>query len=347
MRHVIPTHPTSALRREPSFVKLAFASNGEQPEPQYRKVLDGKDSQRRETDVDVADESSSVPTAKYFDEKIQLDGVYSQDSDELDSDISAQGSQPSSLTYPLFDARSSEEINQVATPINGEETEVKSQLNIEEETDANIKTVTPTDCEDQSGKTSFFHAASKTVQATVKPTKCKQQDVAKVLYRSDDWKPKFPLDELVVVKCDKTMYHRKITDSKGCSKILVYKKVSQVDHELFKKWKELDGNSQCDSVVAYLEDESFGYIVKEYLENVNKIIDRLDTITEDLTKFHKSICHQTADSMSWWSKKRKEQKRLIQLLNNLVTGLINANEFLHQLGFVSLNIHCEHRPVIV
>ena len=136
-----------------------------------------------------------------------------------------------------------------------------------------------------------------------------------------------------------------------------------MDHQLFKKWKEFDGNSQCDSVVAYLEDESFGYIVKEYLENgelcynvivkhinapiVNKIIDPLDTITEDLTKFHKSICDQTADLMSWWSKKRKEQKRLIQLLNNLVTGLINANEILHQLGFVSLNIHCEHRPVIV
>ena len=162
MRHVTPTHPTSEFRREPSFVKLVFASNGEQPEPQYRKVLDGKDSQRKETDIDVADELPSVPTAKYFDEKIQLDGVYSQDSNELDSDISAQGSQLSSLTYPLFDARSSEEINQVATPINGEETEVKSQLSIAEETDANIKTVAPTDCEDQSGKTSFFHAASKT-----------------------------------------------------------------------------------------------------------------------------------------------------------------------------------------
>ena len=47
----------------------------------------------------------------------------------------------------------------------------------------------------------------------------------------------------------------------------LYEQVSPVDHQLFKKWRQLDGNAQCDSVVAYLEDENFGYIVKEYLEN--------------------------------------------------------------------------------
>ena len=40
-----------------------------------------------------------------------------------------------------------------------------------------------------------------------------------------------------------------------------------MDHWLFNKWRKLDGNACCDSVVAYLEDDNFGYIVKEHFEN--------------------------------------------------------------------------------
>ena len=40
-----------------------------------------------------------------------------------------------------------------------------------------------------------------------------------------------------------------------------------MDREVFNKWKRLDGVTQCDTVIAYLEDENFGYIVKEYFKN--------------------------------------------------------------------------------
>ena len=69
---------------------------------------------------------------------------------------------------------------------------------------------------------------------------------------------------------------------------------------------------------------------------------RQKTIAQDLAKFHRSKCHQTADSMSWWRARLKEQEKLKQLLNNLVIGVVNANECLHQRGLVSLNLQCEY-----
>ena len=128
----------------------------------------------------------------------------------------------------------------------------------------------------------------------------------------------------------------------------------------------------CDSVVAYLEDENFGYIVKEYLENgklfhlyceinslmstlfssqamamvLNKIISLLQTIAEDIAKFDKSK-HQTAYTMSQWRGRLKEQQRLRRLLKDLVTGMTSADECLHQLGFASLNLHGEYNAVIL
>ena len=51
---------------------------------------------------------------------------------------------------------------------------------------------------------------------------------------------------------------------------MLYKQVPLVDHQLFNKWRKLDGSAHCDCVVAYLEaeDDNFGYIVKEYFEMV-------------------------------------------------------------------------------
>lgn len=40
-----------------------------------------------------------------------------------------------------------------------------------------------------------------------------------------------------------------------------------MDAGVFNKWEKLDSILQCSSVVAYLENEHFGYIVKEQLEN--------------------------------------------------------------------------------
>ena len=48
---------------------------------------------------------------------------------------------------------------------------------------------------------------------------------------------------------------------------IIFKQVPPVDHQIFNKWEQLDGSIHCHSVVAYLEDENFGYIVEEYLEN--------------------------------------------------------------------------------
>ena len=75
---------------------------------------------------------------------------------------------------------------------------------------------------------------------------------------------------------------------------------------------------------------------------VKKIFGCQKTITQDLAKFHRSERHQTADSMSWWRARLKEQEKLKQLLNNLVTGAVSANECLHQRGLVSLNLQCEY-----
>ena len=46
--------------------------------------------------------------------------------------------------------------------------------------------------------------------------------------------------------------------------------------------------------------------------------------------------------MSWWGARLKEQEKLKQLLNNLVTGAVSAIEYLHQRGLVSLNLQCEY-----
>ena len=53
---------------------------------------------------------------------------------------------------------------------------------------------------------------------------------------------------------------------------VLHKQVAPVDHEVFSKWEQLDGIPQCDTVIGYLEDENFGYIVKEYFENGMRIL---------------------------------------------------------------------------
>ena len=108
-------------------MRLTFPSD-EQSKPHYQVVFDGKDGQKQGTDADVADELTSVPTAEFTAEEMQLDGVNAQDSDEVDSDLSSLTSQPSNLKSS-FDVQPSEEINQVVTPINGEERE--SNLSVE------------------------------------------------------------------------------------------------------------------------------------------------------------------------------------------------------------------------
>ena len=73
---------------------------------------------------------------------------------------------------------------------------------------------------------------------------------------------------------------------------------------------------------------------------MDRIIDQEKTVTKDLAKIDRMKCH-TADSMSLRRFKLNEQKHLKQLLNNLITGLVNANECLHQRHLVSLNLQCK------
>ena len=128
-------------------------------------VLGGQDDQK-ESDVNTAADLTSVPTEECPREEIQLDGVNIQDSDDTDSDFSALSSQPSSLNHPLFDSQSSEEINQVVTPIDGEEREVDYQWSVEEaykgENDIQVVTVMPVECEDKSVKPVVVLATPKT-----------------------------------------------------------------------------------------------------------------------------------------------------------------------------------------
>ena len=74
---------------------------------------------------------------------------------------------------------------------------------------------------------------------------------------------------------------------------------------------------------------------------IKKTVSHLKTVTEDVNKFDTSK-RQTADSMCWRKANIREQKRLRQQLNDLVSGLIGAVEGLHKLGFVSLNLRGEY-----
>lgn len=88
---------------------------------------------------------------------------------------------------------------------------------------------------------------------------------------------------MVTVRRDRKEYQRTVHHSNGGHVTLTYKKVWQllfllivlmqltihvqvkpVNHQLFTKW---DDNMHCDTIVAYLEDEKFGYIVREYFNN--------------------------------------------------------------------------------
>ena len=56
-------------------------------------------------------------------------------------------------------------------------------------------------------------------------------------------------------------------DTLVISLCMLHEQVAKVYHEVFNNWKQVDGISQCDTVIAYLEDENSGYIVKEYFQN--------------------------------------------------------------------------------
>ena len=156
LRYVTPSlcaQPTPKLHRNPSFVKSNFTNNDQWSMPRYQTVIDSQDDQK-ERDIDNAPaEIPSVPTDDAR-EDMQLEGVNAQDSDETDSDFSGPDSQPSSLNYALFDSQSSEDDNQVVTPIDGEEREGNNQCSIEEsykgaENDIVVPTVAPVECEDK------------------------------------------------------------------------------------------------------------------------------------------------------------------------------------------------------
>ena len=74
---------------------------------------------------------------------------------------------------------------------------------------------------------------------------------------------------------------------------------------------------------------------------VRKIDNLLKTTEEDIGKLDMRK-HPTAMEISRWDGRRKEEQRLRQLLRNLVMGVNNAYECLHQLGFVSLNLEGEY-----
>lgn len=62
-------------------------------------------------------------------------------------------------------------------------------------------------------------------------------------------------------------YLLNVQHSNGGCVTLTIKRVEPVNHYQFSKWKDLEGHSQLDTVIAYLEDDNYGYIVKEHFEN--------------------------------------------------------------------------------
>ena len=132
------------LQRKLSYVKQSdFTNDDTQLEPHYQVVRSGRDDPR-ESDVDTDVESASVSIVEYATEDIQLDGLNTQDSDDIDSDFSSLNS---SLTpCPLFNTQSSEEGNTFM--INIEQSEVR--MSVEETNNVSVVITEPTECEDTS-----------------------------------------------------------------------------------------------------------------------------------------------------------------------------------------------------
>lgn len=87
---------------------------------------------------------------------------------------------------------------------------------------------------------------------------------------------------MVAVRRDRKEYQRIVHHSNGGHVTLTYKKAWQLLFFLMQltihvhiqvkpvnhpKWEQIDDNMHCDTVVAYLEDKMFGYIVREYFDN--------------------------------------------------------------------------------
>ena len=143
---------------------------------------------------------------------------------------------------------------------------------------------------------------------------------------------------------------------------VLHKQVAQVDHEVFSNWEQLDAIPQFDTVIAYLEDETFGYIVKEYFENSMHILNLII-----VTIFHSSALAKVIDRtlkmieskrtklsdpiyLMYWRERvrlKKELNKLNQLLEHLFTNLINAVEYLHHLHRVVLKLHSELKTLLI
>ena len=143
-----PTLNEPQLQCNPSYAKeLDFTNDDPQSKPHYQIVWSGRDDPR-ESDVDTDVESASVSIVEYATEDIQLDGLNTLDSDNIDSNCSSPNS---SLTpCPVFNTQPSEEGNTFM--ISMEESEVQMSIEETNKETYNVSVVTtePTECEDTS-----------------------------------------------------------------------------------------------------------------------------------------------------------------------------------------------------
>ena len=145
------------MYRSPSFVHPHFTSDGLPQEPKYQTVLRGAEDQR---EVDVDKESSSIPIAEHGAEEMYISSMYTQDTDDIDSDFSSLNSSSHDVNYSVCDSQSSEINHQVVTP--GEEAKVNCQMTIEAENDIAVETGMPTECQDKTSNSLLFVKAPKT-----------------------------------------------------------------------------------------------------------------------------------------------------------------------------------------
>ena len=151
----LTTRSSQQLNRNISFVTTFLHDDHK---PQYKTVLDGQGDQKEMDNLPYV--SSSVPTNEGY-----AMHMTAQDSDDIDGDFTILSHQPSGLNYQPCDSHPNVEVNEVVTPIDGED-KVVNITNIEEGhqevDDISVVTVAPVECEDKSIKSVVVLLPSKT-----------------------------------------------------------------------------------------------------------------------------------------------------------------------------------------
>ena len=82
-----------------------------------------------------------------------------------------------------------------------------------------------------------------------------------------NWEVEYPRGSWVTVNRGEKEYFHTIHDNKGCLINLIYRRIGKVAWKDGQIWKQLEGNPHFATVIAYIEDENFGYLITEHSIN--------------------------------------------------------------------------------